>query len=161
MTAVPMEMVPPSTTILFIDGHDHDRQYWVKRLTISSPDYAILEADTGAAGLSICQLHQIDCVVTELALPDMSGFKILIDLVPRILNPQIAVIILSRLNFQTLAELALLNGAQAYLVKSRISGDDLDSTIHKALVTVGPTRKEGACRLPLRSRDYGTRQRAN
>ena len=68
--------------------------------------------------------------------------RYLIDLVPRILNPQIAVIILSRLNFQTLAELALLNGAQAYLVKSRISGDDLDSTIHKALATVASNHKE-------------------
>ena len=147
MTAVPMEIVPPSTTILFIDGHDHDRQYWIKHLTISSPDYVILEADTGAIGLSICQSQQIDCVVTELALPDMSGFKVLIDLVPRILHPQIAVIMLSRLNFQTLAELALLNGAQAYLVKSRISGDELDNSIHKALVSVGPTRKERPSQL--------------
>ena len=142
-----MEIVHPSATVLFIDSHDHDRQYWVKRLTISSPDYVILEADTGAAGLSICQSKEIDCVVTELALSDMSGFKVLIDLVPRILQPQIAVIILSRLNFQTLAELALLNGAQAYLVKSRISGDDLDNTIHKALVSVGPTRKERPSQL--------------
>ena len=137
-----MASIPSSTTILFIDGHDHDRQYWVKRLTISSPDWVILEAGTGAAGLSICQSQHIDCVVTELALSDMSGFKVLIDLVPRILHPRIAVIILSRLNFQTLAELALLNGAQTYLVKSRISGDELDRAIRKALATVAPTRKE-------------------
>jgi len=138
----------PSATVLFIDGYDHDREYWVRRLNISSPEFLILEADTGAAGLSVCQSQRIDCVVAELTLPDMSGFKVLIDLVPRILHPQIAVIILSRLNFQTLAELALLNGAQAYLVKSRISGDDLDKTIHKALATVAPTCKEPHPRSP-------------
>jgi DNA-binding NarL/FixJ family response regulator len=133
---------PPSTTILFIDGHDHDRQYWVKCLTISSPDWVILEADTGAAGLSVCQSQQVDCVVTELDLPDMSGFKVLLDLVPRGLHPQLAVIILSRLNLHALAELAIKNGALAYLVKSRVSGDDLDKVIHQALATVGPTQKE-------------------
>ena len=137
-----MEIVHPSTTILFIDGHDHDRQYWVKRLAISSPDYFVLEASTGTTGLSICQTRPVDCVVTELDLPDMSGFKVLIDLIPRVLRPQIAVVILTRLNLQTLNELALLNGAQAYLVKSRISSDDLDRTIRQALAGIGPTVKD-------------------
>jgi|SRR5215467_10103718 len=137
-----MAIVPPSTTILFIDGHDHDRQYWIKRLTISSPDWVILEAETGAAGLSVCRSQHVDCVVTELDLPDMSGFEVLLELVPRALYPKIAVIILSRLNLQTLAELAIKNGAQAYLVKSHVSGDDLEKVIHQALATVGPTHKE-------------------
>jgi len=137
-----MAIVPPSTTILFIDGHDHDRRYWIKRLTISSPDWVILEAETGAAGLSVCRSQHVDCVVTELDLPDMSGFEVLLELVPRALYPKIAVIILSRLNLQTLAELAIKNGAQAYLVKSHVSGDDLEKVIHQALATVGPTHKE-------------------
>jgi len=137
-----MAIVPPSTTILFIDGHDHDRQYWIKRLTISSPDWVILEAETGAAGLSVCRSQHVDCVVTEVELTDMSGFEVLLELVPRALYPKIAVIILSRLNLQTLAELAIKNGAQAYLVKSHVSGDDLEKVIHQALATVGPTHKE-------------------
>jgi DNA-binding NarL/FixJ family response regulator len=49
---------------------------------------------------------------------------------------------LSRLSYPQLADLAIKNGAQTYLVKSRISGDDLDRAIHKALVTVPPTGKE-------------------
>lgn len=137
-----MEIVHPSTTILFIDSHDHDRQYWVKRLTISSPEYVVLEADTGAAGLAICQSQLVDCVVTELTLSDMSGFDILVKLVPIASNPEIAVIILSRINLPPMAKLALNNGARAYFIKSRISGEYLDLAIHKALATLGPTRKE-------------------
>jgi DNA-binding NarL/FixJ family response regulator len=72
----------------------------------------------------------------------MSGFQVLLQLVPYARYPEIAVVMLSRLSFPQLAELAIKNGAQAYLVKSRISGDDLDRAIHKALVTVPPTRKE-------------------
>ena len=138
--AVPMDIVP-SATILFIDGYDHDREYWVRRINISSPEYLILEADTGAAGLSLCRSQRIDCVVAELRLPDMSGFQVLLQLVPYA-RWEIAVVMLSRLSYPQLAELAIKNGAQTYLVKSRISGDDLDRAIHKALVTVPPTRKE-------------------
>jgi DNA-binding NarL/FixJ family response regulator len=134
--------IVPSATILFIDGYDHDREYWVRRLNISSPEYLVLEADTGAAGLSVCQSRRIDCVVAELRLPDMSGFQVLVKLVPYARYPEMAVVMLSRLSFPQLAELAIKNGAQTYLVKSRISGDDLDRAIHKALVTVPPTGKE-------------------
>jgi DNA-binding NarL/FixJ family response regulator len=137
-----MEIAHPATTVLLIDGHKQNREYWAQRLNISSPDYVVLEADTGASGLAICKSQRVDCVVVELDLPDMSGFKVLLTLVEDRLRPEKAVIILSRLNLQTLAELALKNGALAYLVKSRISGDDLDTAIHKALATVGPTRKE-------------------
>jgi DNA-binding NarL/FixJ family response regulator len=138
---VPMDIVP-SATILFIDGYDHDREYWVRRINISSPEYLVLEADTGAAGLSVCQSQRIDCVVAELRLPDMSGFQVLVELVPYARYPEIAVIMLSRLSFPQLAELAIKNGAQTYLVKSHISGDDLDRAIHQALVTVPATGKE-------------------
>jgi CheY-like chemotaxis protein len=62
-------------SLLFIDGYDHDREYWVRRINISSAEYLVLEADTGAAGLSVCQSWRIDCVVAELSLPYMSGSK--------------------------------------------------------------------------------------
>jgi DNA-binding NarL/FixJ family response regulator len=137
-----LQMGYPATTILFIDSHEDARQYFVQRLTVSSPDYVVLEADTGPAGLSICKSCRIDCVVLDVDLPDMSGFHVLGALVPRVLRPQIPVIILTGLNIPTLPELALKNGALAYLIKSRTSGDDLDKVIHKALAIVPPTRKE-------------------
>ena len=125
-------------TVLLIDSDKRDREYWAQRLIISSPDDVVLEADTGASGLAICHAQHVDCVVTELDLSDMSGFKVLVDLVPRFSHPQIAVIILSRLTLRDLAELAMKNGAQAYLRKSHASGDQLAMTIHKALAAVGP-----------------------
>ena len=132
----------PSTTILFIDHHDDDRQYWVQRLRMSSPDYVILEASTGKTGLAICRSQRVECVISELTLPDMSGFEVLLQVVPKPRHPEIAFIFLTRLTLAPMRHLALNNGAQAYLVKSHSSGDELDSTIHKTLATVGPTRKE-------------------
>lgn len=49
--------------------------------------------------------------------------------------------ILTKLVFATLRPLATSNGAQAYLIKSHTSGDQLDLTIRKAMATVGPKEK--------------------
>ena len=131
-----------SPTILFIDHHDDDRQYWVQRLRMSSPDYVILEASTGKSGITICRSQRVECIISELTLPDMSCFDVLLQLVPKPRHPEIALIFLTRLILAPMKDLALNNGAQAYLVKSHSSGDELDTTIHKALASVAPTRKE-------------------
>jgi hypothetical protein len=39
------------------------------------------------------------------------------------------------------ADLATSNGAHAFLVKSLISGDDLDRVISKALAAIGPHKE--------------------
>ena len=131
-----------STTVLLIDAFEDDRQYWVHRLHISAPDYVVLEADTGAAGLALCESHPVHCVALELNLPDMPGFEVLIKLVPRPLHPQIAVIVLSRVEHLSIAELAEDNGAQAFLFKSHTSGDQLITAIDRAIARVGSTTKE-------------------
>jgi len=132
---------PPrsSTTVLLIDAFKEDRQYWAERLHISSPNYIVLEADSGAAGLAICQSQRVDCVVLEMNLSDMPGFGLLIQLVQHPRDPQMPVIILSRVDLPPVARLAKNNGAQAYLVKSHVSGDELDKVIQRVLTTVGPT----------------------
>lgn len=130
----------PSTTILFIDHHKEDRQYWAQRLRTSAPDYVVLEAETGRVGLAICQSQHVDCVVVELSLPDMSGFQVLISLVPHAHRPEMAVIVLTRVVLHPMERLALNNGAKAYLVKSHSSGDDLDRALRKAIAAVGPKK---------------------
>ena len=134
--------VQSAITVLLIDAHKVDRQYWAQRLLISSPDYVVLEAETGAAALAICRSQRVDCVVLELTLPDMSGFQALTQLVPRAYYPEPAVIFLSRTTLQPMADLTMKNGAQAYLIKSHISGDDLDRAIRKALAPVHSSHQE-------------------
>lgn len=87
---------PHPVNVLLIDSHKEDRQFWAERLTMSSPSFTVLEADTGTAGLALCQSRRIDCVVLELTLQDMSGFQVLTRLIPRAYHPQIPVILFSR-----------------------------------------------------------------
>ena len=42
----------PTTSVLFIDGYDSDRTYYVDELKRCSPTYQILEAADGQSGLT-------------------------------------------------------------------------------------------------------------
>ena len=129
-------------TVLLIDAFKEDREYWAQRLHMSAPHYVVLEADTGASGLAVCQSQPVDCVVLEMNLPDIPGFGLLIKLVQRPRYPEMAVIFLSRVDLPPVAQLAKEHGAQAFLVKSHTSGDQLVKAIHKAIATLGPITKE-------------------
>jgi hypothetical protein len=45
--------------ILLIDGYSEDRDYYVQRLKISSPDNVIYQAATGQTGLDLCRSHSL------------------------------------------------------------------------------------------------------
>src|SRR3954468_6311093 len=116
---------PADTRVLFIDGHAADRALYVTGLNYSSPDYKIIEASDGQSGLAIYRAQRIDCVVLELDLPDMSGFEVLVELVPRVRRPRIAVIVLTRHADEGLYALARNNGAYVCFHKPHTSSDDL------------------------------------
>ena len=128
-----------SPLILFIDGNSGDREYYSEHLSL--PNLKIAQAATGHAGLAFCQSHLVDCVVLEIDLPDMSGFEVLLRLVPRVHHPEIAVIMLTRISNAYLLEAAIRNGAHAAFCKTTTSGDLLDKAILKAVCTV-PTDLE-------------------
>src|SRR5262245_49534889 len=79
----------PTTSVLLIDGNTTDRKYFAEQLKRRSPDYKILEATDGEAGLALYRSRRIDCVVLALELPDQSGFKVLVDLVPITSRPNV------------------------------------------------------------------------
>ena len=131
-----------STIILLIDGNDKDRTYYADRLKFSIPECVVLEAKTGQSGLELCRSRRIDCLVTELDLPDMSGFQLLVTVVPPASQPPLAVVILGRTSTPELVNLAKNSGAQAFLVKRLTAGDELAQVIQKAIALVGPTHKD-------------------
>jgi DNA-binding NarL/FixJ family response regulator len=87
--------------------------YWAEQFKRGSPDYQILEASDGQSGVDLYRSQKIDCVVTELALPDWSGLDLLTELVPVPSKPTAAVIVLTLLGHRTLWELAKQYGPYA------------------------------------------------
>ena len=122
-------------SVLLIDGNDADRAFYADELKACSP-YQVVEAPNGQSGLDLYRSQRIDCVVTDLALPDKSGFEILTDLVPVANKPQVAVIILTRIEHPEVGQLAKQNGAYDCFVKAHTSGADLDSAIQDAMALV-------------------------
>ena len=138
-----METASQTRTVLLIDPNNADRQYYSERLKISSKGYTVLEASNAERGLAICRAERIDCVVTELHLPDMSGFQVLIRLNPIVHHSlHTPVIALSHFILPSIIEAATKLGAQSYLIKSHASCDDLDLAIQKAIARVEVARKD-------------------
>ena len=134
-------------SILLIDGHDKDREYYAHRLKASSP-YTILEAATGQAGLDLYKSHPIDCVILELHLPDKSGFEILIKLVQRPRRPVLPVVVLTVFTHEGLLEVARRNGALAILQKSTTGDDELERVVHKVMATIPRDGKKDVAAAP-------------
>ena len=86
-----------SPQIVLIDNNQEEREYYAHRLEGSFPNCFIAQASTGHAGLAPCKQHPPDCVVLELDLPDVSGFEVLLRLVPRAYRPEFPVIVLTRM----------------------------------------------------------------
>ncbi len=138
-----MQNPSQTTTVLLIDPNREDRQYWSERLKMCSTDYAVLEAQNAETGLVLCKSERIDCVITELHLPDMSGFQVLIRLNPIVHKClHTPVIALSHFVLPSIIEAAKKLGAHSYLIKSQASGEDLNSAIQTAIAKVGLVRRE-------------------
>src|SRR6185436_4991205 len=133
---------PLTTSVLLIDGSHSQRVYWADQLKSCSADYEIVEATDGQSGLDVCRSRHIDCVVLEIELPDMSGFDVLMTLVPRVSKPNMAVIVLTHLLHRGLRQIAVRNGAYVCFVKPHTTGEDLDRAIQRAVALVGQLPKE-------------------
>ncbi len=135
-------MLIPRTTVLFIDANDTERTFFVEELKRRSPDYRILEATDGESGLALYRSQRVDCVVLAVELPDGSGFSVLVDLIPIVKRPSIAVLMLTNNAQRGLHQIAIQNGAYACFVKQCTSGEDLDRAIQRAMAFVGWMPKE-------------------
>jgi CheY-like chemotaxis protein len=133
---------PFSAFIGLIDGFDADRKYLADRLKHCSLDYQILEAVDGRSGLEVCKSRQVDCVVLEITLQDLSGLEVLMTLVPRASKPRIAVIVLTQLSYRGIWELAKEHGAYVCFVKQHTTSEDLYRAIQRAVTLVGQLPKE-------------------
>ena len=135
-----------ATSVLFIDSSRKQRSYWADQLKHCCLDYEVIEASDGQSGLDLYRSRRIDCVVLELSLPDQSGLQTLVNLVPIVSRPRIAVIVLTLMTNRGVWELAKQNGAHACLAKKFTSGEDLDRAIQRAVAFVGQMPKEDGYR---------------
>jgi DNA-binding NarL/FixJ family response regulator len=125
-------------SILLIDANDKDRRHYADVLKAALPDAVFFEAENGEAGLTLFQSRSIDAVILELTLPDMSGFEVLKQLAAPARLSNTPIVVLTRLSYATIIEVAKENGADAAYIKKYTSDQMVQDTVLKAL---HPTRR--------------------
>ncbi|ULA68670.1 MAG: PAS domain S-box protein [Nitrospira sp.] len=128
--------------VLLIEDNEDDAELIRDALCEQSPhDIVLTWGDRLDTGLLKLIESQVDAVLVDLSLPDSQGLETL-DRV-RAKAREAAVIVLTGLDNELIAEQSLLHGAQDYLVKGRLNGDALRRAIRYAM---GRHRVEQALR---------------
>lgn len=128
--------------VLLIEDNEDDAELIRDALCEQSPHDIVLSwGDRLDTGLLKLTAGHVDAVLVDLALPDSQGLETL-DRV-RAQAREAAVIVLTGLDNELVAEKSLLHGAQDYLVKGRLTGDALRRAIRYAM---GRHRVEQALR---------------
>lgn len=128
--------------VLLIEDNEDDAELIRTALCEqASHDISLDWADRLEAGLSKLMGGPVDAVLVDLSLPDSQGLETLDRVRPQ--AGDAAVIVLTGLDNELVAEKSLLRGAQDYLVKGRLTGDALRRAIRYAM---GRHRVEQALR---------------
>ncbi len=122
----------PTVKLLIVDDNSEDRETY-KRLVRNSKEaeFSFLESDTGEKGLDLCLREKPDCVLLDYILPDTDGLEFIASL--KEMSRALPVIMLTGQGDETVAVLAMKEGAEDYLVKEHITSSLLKTTIFKSL----------------------------
>jgi len=122
----------PHPSILVIDDEDLIR--WSLGQLLTRKGYAVLSAETGAAGLALFLEHAPDLVLLDLKLPDIDGLHLLPQLLEH--HRQTPVIIMTAYGSPTIEQEARSLGAVDFLRKPF----DPVALYNRIQATLGPPR---------------------
>ncbi len=115
----------PIIRLLLVDDDQFDRMA-CKRALVQNQDceFVLFEADTANQGLNIARSEQLDCILLDYHLPDLSGVEFLSELAEESGELPVPVIMLTGSDNAMIAVDALKLGARDYVVKGS-EGDAL------------------------------------
>ncbi|KXI28264.1 putative bifunctional diguanylate cyclase/phosphodiesterase [Paraglaciecola hydrolytica] len=117
--------------ILIIDDDEVDRIAIIRALKQANNTLNISQADNALDGLALAQSQHFDIILLDFRLPDRDGIEVLIELRN---NKQhnVTVVMLSRQDDEKLAEMAIKQGAQDFLLKDEVTPRRLIRAMHQA-----------------------------
>ena len=77
-------------TILVIDDQESIRR--LLRHTLEGVGYEVLEAANGRLGLALFRERAVDLVVTDIAMPEMNGLQLMLELTRSFINVKVIAI---------------------------------------------------------------------
>jgi PAS domain S-box-containing protein len=121
-------------TILIVDDCLEDRETY-RRYLLQDADYeyTILEAELGAEGLILWQKYQPDGMLLDYLLPDIDGLELLVQLQSQKESKYLPVVIITGQGDESVAVQAMKAGASDYLIKRRMTAEELHLAINGAI----------------------------
>jgi serine phosphatase RsbU (regulator of sigma subunit) len=126
------------TTVLLVEDDDGDARLVEDELAERLPLARIVRSRSLKQALAALD-PEVDCVLLDLGLPDALGLDAVAQLRAR--TSSVPLIVLTGLDDQAAGVAAVEAGAQDYLVKGRVDGEQLARSIHYA---IGRRRAEDA-----------------
>ena len=121
-------------TVLIVEDLAADRELHRRALRQdSSCAYDLLEAESVAAGLALCQTRPIDAVLLDDRLPDGNGLDFLERLSVQSNGSIPPVVMVSEYGNERIAVRAIKLGAEDYLVKSDLTAELLLATLRSTI----------------------------
>lgn len=125
----------PTFTLLIVEDLATDRELYQRALNQdSSCNYQLLEAESVAAGLALCQTRSIDAILLDYMLPDGDGLAFLAALNTQSNGSSPPVVMISGQGNEQTVVRAIKLGAEDYLAKSDLTAELLQSTIRTAIL---------------------------
>jgi PAS domain S-box-containing protein len=121
-------------TLLIVEDFPADRELYRRYLLDdASCTYSLLEAESAAAGLALCQTQSIDAILLDYLLPDADGLDFLESLSAQSRGNSPPVVMMTGQGSENIAVRAMKLGAQDYLVKRDLTPELLQLSIHQAI----------------------------
>jgi len=122
--------------LLIVDDNPDDR-FLYKRLLqkVNGINWSILESENGEDGLDLCKKENPDCILLDYILPDIDGLEFLLQL--KNMSLSVPVIMLTGQGDETVAVLAMKEGAKDYLSKDVLTPASLKGTILNCIEAFG------------------------
>ncbi|MEH2063170.1 MAG: PAS domain-containing protein [Nostoc sp.] len=121
-------------TVFFVEDFAEDRALYRRFLERDDRyTYDIYEFESGNKALQACQGKIPDLILLDYQLPDLDGLEFLTQLQRQSYSSQISVIMLTGQGDETIAVQAIKSGAQDYLVKGKLTCDNLCRAVHGAI----------------------------
>lgn len=130
-------MTQPSRTILIVEDSPEDQELYRRYLWRDREySYTILEASLAEEGLDLWQQYRPDVVLLDYRLPDLDGLEFLSRLQSWVQQPCLPVIVVTGQGNEAIALQAIEAGAQDYLVKGKMTPEELRLSIGRTIATV-------------------------
>ena len=120
-------------TVLLVEDEDDIRQVYAEILRDSG--FKVLEARDGDEGLKAGLNEKWDVLLLDIMLPGEDGLQILKSLKENIRLKFRPVILLTNLGNESIVNQAFKEGAEAYLIKSQITPDEIVKEVQQYLTT--------------------------